>query len=391
MPLAPNVKVGDYVVKKQLGRGGMAVVWLAEGRGEKVAIKEPRLDGTPEEVQRNIRFVRHEGAVLSSISSDYVCKLYGVQEVENVPYLILEYLDGGSLREYAPMNSKELKAVLKQLLLGLSAVHSRGIIHRDVKPGNVMLKGRKVKLVDFGTAISYQQKALEVVVSPGGYTAPEQLEGLSLFSSDIWSIGATILYLYTRRHPCTFMKGYQCEGVASQSISVEPPRTGDERLDKFIEISLSPNFRTRFYDANEALAFLDGELPKDIAGLVLRIRTKLFIIKTSHVILGRTDNPKEDLKVEGNTIYIYDRLQYISRRHAEIAQFHGQWYVRDLGSTNGTAVLKESWVPISKRKGEPGPWHPLQDGDVIALGYEEAKGPYELVGVRLKTYVPYSR
>ncbi|MEM1890285.1 MAG: FHA domain-containing serine/threonine-protein kinase [Pyrobaculum sp.] len=384
MSLSPGVRLGDFVIKKMLGRGGMAIVWLAEGRGERVAVKEPILDTA--ERERNIKFLRHEGIILSKVKSDYVCKLYAMYETKEgkVPLLVLEYLDGGSLKEQAPITDvKKLKNVAYQILYGLSDIHSRGIIHRDIKPSNLMIGGGVVKLVDFGTAISHQEKALEVVISPGGYTAPEQLRGVSLFQSDIWSVGATLVYLYTGKHPCRYMKKYDCQNPApGVEISVEAPSTGDSTLDQFISIALSPNYRRRFFDANEAVAFLDGALPKG-EGLKLKIRTKLFMVKTSEIVVGRSDNPKDDLKIEGQMLYIYDPNQYISRRHLHVKEIQGQWYVRDLGSTNGTAIFRDKWVNIWRGKGVDGPWVKLEDGDIIAIGYDDKKGPYELIGVRL--------
>jgi len=391
--LFAGASLGDrYVVRRKLGEGGMSIVWLAEeSSGNWVAVKEPILQGvSQEEALRNIRFVEHEGRILSMISNPNVCGFYGAYRARygglNSVIIVIEYMDGGSLRDVPqPLSPGELRGVLRQILEGLAAVHSAGVIHRDIKPSNIMKRGGLIKLIDFGTALLRFESAREVVVSPGGYTAPEQLRGTSLFQSDIWSVGATVLYLATKKPPCQFIRGYDCSSSPRAPAALEPalPDLGDDLLNRFVAKALDPDYSRRFADAVEALMFLEGR-HVERRGLRLVIRGRTIAVPGGRVYIGRSDERKVDLVLEGEFLYIYDPDKYISRRHVEIAEIHGRWYVRDLGSTNRTAVYRGgSWFYVWRGKGVTSQWFELKDGDILALGYDDEKGPYILLTVRL--------
>ncbi|MCC6021193.1 MAG: FHA domain-containing serine/threonine-protein kinase [Thermoproteaceae archaeon] len=382
---------GRYVVRRRLGEGGMAIVWLVEDKsGRPYAVKEPIIKGVEErEALRNVRFVEHEGRMLSMISHPNVCSLYGQYKAKHGKLesviVVLEYMDGGSLRCLRePLSPGELKDVLLQILGGLAAVHGAGIIHRDIKPSNLMKKGGVVKLIDFGTSISRFQSAQEVVASPGGYTAPEQLRGLNLFQNDVWSVGATVLYLATKKHPCQFMRNYDCSASrAPGEVELKLPDLGDDLLNRFAAKALAPDYSQRFADAGEALAFLTGRVAER-RGLTLMIKARAVSVQGGTLYIGRTDKEEMDLKVEGELLYIYDPDKYISRRHLELAEIQGKWYMRDLGSTNKTAVYRGGkWHLVWRGRGATSRWFELNDGDVIALGYDEEKGAYILITVRL--------
>ncbi len=370
----------------------MSIVWLVEdSSGNSFAAKEPIVQGvSQEEAVRNIKFVEHEGRILSMISHTNVCGFYGAYRSKysglNSVMIVIEYMDGGSLRDIPqPLPPEELKDVLRQMLEGLAAVHSAGIIHRDIKPSNVMRSRGLVKLIDFGTALLRFESAREVVVSPGGYTAPEQLRGTSLFQSDIWSVGATVLYLATKKSPCQFMRGYDCSSSprAPGALELALPDLGSELLNRFVAKALNPDYSQRFADAVDALMFLEGR-HVERRGLRLIIKGKTIDVASGRIYIGRGDERKLDLVLEGEVLYIYDPERYISRRHVEIAEIHGRWYIRDLGSTNRTAIYRGgSWFYVWRGKGVTSQWFELKDGDILALGYDDKKGPYILVTVKL--------
>ena len=382
---------GRYVVRRRLGEGGMAVVWLVEDRsGRPYAVKEPIVKGVEEkEALRNVRFVEHEGRMLSMISHPNVCGFFGQYKarhggLESV-IVVLEYMDGGSLKNVeGPLSPKEVRDILLPVLEGLAAVHGAGIIHRDIKPSNLMRKGGVVKLIDFGTAVSRFQSAQEIVVSPGGYTAPEQLRGLNLFQNDVWSVGATVLYLAAKRHPCEFMRGYDCSASrAPERVEVKLPDLGDDLLNRFVAKALAPEYSQRFADAGEALAFLTGGAAER-RGLTLLVKARAVSVPGGTLYIGRTDDKEMDLKIEGEVLYIYDPDKYISRRHLELAEIQGRWYMRDLGSTNRSAVYRGGkWHLVWRGRGATSQWFELRSGDVIALGYSDDKGPYMQITVRL--------
>ncbi|MGC9171106.1 MAG: protein kinase domain-containing protein [Thermoproteus sp.] len=384
--------LGDkYVVKKLLGKGGMAIVWLAERKdGLKVAVKEPIISGEPEEkVRRNIQFVEHEGRILEMLNSPYICRLYDVKRGRvgaiSTILLFLEYLDGGSLRELRePVDSNKLRDIAIQIFEGLAEVHKAGVVHRDVKPSNIMRSGDAYKLVDFGTAVYHFEKATHIVVSPGGYTAPEQLtRGLSVPQADVWSAGATLVWAYTLKHPYKFIKGYEVDKIVGE-LQVNIPSTYDDLMDKFLARTLEPDYRKRFSDAVEALNFLKGVSTKEKVGLKIRIKGTSIYMTGGRLIVGRTEDKALDLKIEGERLYIYDPQKYISREHAEIAEIGGRWLIRDSGSTNRTAIYRDgNWKVLWKGRGKPSQWEELRDGDIIAFGYDDEKGAYITAKVEL--------
>jgi len=102
------------------------------------------------------------------------------------------------------------------------------------------------------------------------------------------------------------------------------------------------------------------------------------------VVIGRTDDPRDDLKVEDEALYIYDPEKYISRKHVEIVPSAGNWFIRDLGSINGTAIIRQGKAHlIWAGPQNPSPYFQLQSGDVIALAYDEKKGPYLTIAVNI--------
>ena len=131
------------------------------------------------------------------------------------------------------------------------------------------------------------------------------------------------------------------------------------------------------------MAFLTGEAVVR-RGLTLMVKARAVSVPGGTLYIGRTDEEEMDLKMEGELLYIYDPDKYISRRHLELAEIQGRWYIRDLGSTNKTAVYRDGrWHLVWRGRGATSRWFELRDGDVIALGYDEEKGPYILITVRL--------
>lgn len=378
VPLQVGRRVGNYTVVGYVDSGGMSLIWRArDARGEEVIIKEPRLD-----VAGSLRYIYHEGVVLGRIRHRNVIELKDfIHDSAGVYYLVLEYAEGGSLAGLAGrLGAKEVRRLLLELLRGLAAAHYHGVIHRDLKPKNVLLRRGVVKVSDFGTSLHYRQRALDIVISPGGYTAPEQIRGLSLYQSDVWSAGATALYLLTGVQPCNFIRGYDC-GNPSKSAYLQPmtPTTGRYDLDVFIATALQANYVYRFYDALEAYQFLKTGKPlvrPDV--LHVRIRTLVVKVERGEFYIGGTAIREMDLKIEGDTIFIYDPRGVIAPRHVHFYLFSDGWYVRDLGTYGGTALLRDGvWSHLV-----PWKWTKLSYGDILALGFDQS-GPYELVGIGL--------
>lgn len=386
-----------------MAEGGMSYVWLAEGPEGPVVIKEPKLED-PNIRRYSVAKLRHEFKVLKMLREvEGAIKAIDGFEVtwiqrgerreefaENPPIVVLEYIDGVTLdRAKVPMKEREVRDVVVRVLKTLSQVHALNVVHRDLKPQNLMQdRARVVKIIDFGTSAHLYDRATEYVMSPGGYTAPEQLVGHAFPQSDIWSVAAIALYLLTGKHPCNFMQGYPCNpqfNVAYRPAIVVKGLDLSDQMFQFLYRGLQPSYALRPASAAEALAILEGgvvsQVEQGAISLVVKGRT---VTLHQTTVVGRTNDPKMDLKLEGDILYIYDPNRYISSRHIELVKRHDGWYVRDLGSLNGTAIVRNNTlITLWKNYGKPSNLLKLENGDVISLAYREDKGHYVAITVRI--------
>ncbi|MEM4570707.1 MAG: serine/threonine-protein kinase, partial [Desulfurococcaceae archaeon] len=191
--------VGKYEILKVLGEGGMGIVWLARDLSESkiVAIKAPKITGTPLRDEINIKRVIIEATILRNLDHPNIVKFIDYFVEGQKPYLVMEYVEGDHLEKYADLVSGDEKSLIefaKKLTDAVDHMHERNVVHRDIKPKNIYVTPTTpwdIKLLDFGTAKYFhsQLERGEAIFSPGGYTAPEQLKFMYSPQSDIWSIG----------------------------------------------------------------------------------------------------------------------------------------------------------------------------------------------------------
>ncbi|PPK67475.1 serine/threonine-protein kinase [Actinokineospora auranticolor] len=203
----PRVVAGRYAILNELGRGGMGVVWLAEDRmiGRHVAIKELHLpDGVPHS-ERAIfeERVLREARTAGRLNDPAVVTVYDVVQETGATYIVMELIQAPTLsdviRERGPLPADLVAKVAEQLLSALDAAHQAGVVHRDVKPSNIMLAANgRVKLTDFGIAQSLDDPRLTasgMLIGSPTYLAPERLRGEEAgASSDLWALGAVLFY-----------------------------------------------------------------------------------------------------------------------------------------------------------------------------------------------------
>ncbi|WP_433416355.1 serine/threonine-protein kinase [Microtetraspora malaysiensis] len=196
-----------YELITMLGRGTMGTVWRAFDRtlGRDVAVKEIRQDpslGAEQRRELRERMIR-EGRAAARISHPSVATVYDAIEIDGSPWIIMELVEGRSLEQViedeGPLPPRLVAEVGYELLDALRAAHAQGILHRDVKPSNVLITDTgRVVLTDFGIAKSEGDSALTrtgMVIGSPGYTSPERARGDHAGpESDLWSLGATLYF-----------------------------------------------------------------------------------------------------------------------------------------------------------------------------------------------------
>ncbi len=208
--------LGHYEIVEELGRGGMGVVYkgFESALGRYVAIKElsPSLAHDPNLVERFLR----EARSMAVLNDPHIIQVYfiGTDEATGQPFFAMEFVEGdslsGLLKRDGKLSVENALKVIHQTALGLATAHDKGVIHRDIKPGNLMLTPRgNVKIADFGIALATQDFSQKLTstgefVGTPGYLSPEICIGKTVDQrSDIFSLGVVLFEMMTGRVPFT--------------------------------------------------------------------------------------------------------------------------------------------------------------------------------------------
>ncbi|XP_062154872.1 serine/threonine-protein kinase ATG1a isoform X3 [Alnus glutinosa] len=202
--------IGDYILGPRIGSGSFAVVWRSRHRhsGVEVAVKEINRKQLNPKVSENLL---KEISILSTINNPNIIRLFEAIETEDRIYLVLEYCDGGDLADYIHRHSKVSETVarhfMKQLAAGLQILQEKHLIHRDLKPQNLLLSTREgtplLKIGDFGFARSLMPQGLaDTLCGSPLYMAPEIIQNQKYDAkADLWSVGAILFQLVTGKPP----------------------------------------------------------------------------------------------------------------------------------------------------------------------------------------------
>ena len=201
-------KVGPYRVVEKVGEGGMGVVYLArDAQGREVALKVlgPAVVGDPSARARLSREVE----TMRRVRSPFVAEILDADVDGRAPYIVTRFVPGRTLdeavRQDGPLHGVALQRFATGLARALAEIHAAGVVHRDLKPGNVMLSGGDPVVIDFGIAhIADATKLTQtgIVMGTPGYLAPEVIQGEpSSSASDVHSWGATVAFAATGQAP----------------------------------------------------------------------------------------------------------------------------------------------------------------------------------------------
>ncbi len=283
---AAGLFAGRYRILRTLGQGGMGVVYQAEDVRLKrfVALKflSSAIAARP---QARSRFLR-EAQAAASLDDPHVCTLYEAGEEGGRAYIAMAFIDGPTLkeriaRERLPID--DTLSIARDIASGLAAAHARGVVHRDIKPGNVLLAGpRLAKITDFGLArIEGATRSTATAGAAGtpAYMSPEQAQGLPTdHRTDIWSLGCVIYEMLTGRSPFATSSGQVdvfaiVHGHAPGVTAFRPdvPAT----LAAVVDRCLRTDLRARYQSASDVLADLERVSAGDTPAAVRAVREEL--------------------------------------------------------------------------------------------------------------------
>ena len=302
-----NIICNRYNILDHLGTGGMATVWLGYDTilDRQVAIKTFKIDANDEDAVK--RFNREAKAV-TSLSHPNIVSIYDVENEGEFYYLILEYVEGMTLKDYMIKNPRipieTIVHIAKQISAGLSHAHQNGIIHRDIKPQNILMKeDLTCKITDFGIARAYGDTTLTQTNQMLGtvyYLSPEQARGnVATAQSDIYSLGILIFEMITGQIP---FKGESAVAIALKHLQEELPE-----IDKYRE-----------------------NVPQSVKNIVLQatmknpneryISSKELVEDLTTVLNPERlfENKYTGFKIPSQSVQNYNQTQYIDRHSNEI-------------------------------------------------------------------------
>lgn len=274
--LTAGLSVGSYELVEVIGRTGMSEVWRAiDRRGNMVALKtiSPQAGEDP---QLRARFLR-EGGEHQLLKHASIVPILDFFEQDGDFYLAMQYISGGSLEDrmerngWQPLPIPEALKIARQILPALDYAHQRLIIHRDVKPSNILLEGDRAYLSDFGIALAVGRPRLTTfaqILGTRSYMSPEQIQTPLAIThlTDVYSFGCMLYEMLTGRQPHSQVDDSEEDQYAMLAKRVhEPPVAPRQwnpeiptRLERIVLTALSPNPKDRFAGCGSFARALEG-------------------------------------------------------------------------------------------------------------------------------------
>ncbi|HEM6253271.1 TPA: Stk1 family PASTA domain-containing Ser/Thr kinase [Streptococcus suis] len=271
-----KIFAGRYRIVRQIGRGGMADVYLARDLildGEEVAVKVLRTNYQTDQIA--IQRFQREARAMAELDHPNIVRISDIGEEDGQQYLAMEYVNGLDLKRYikenAPLSNDVAVRIMGQILLAMRMAHTRGIVHRDLKPQNVLLTSNGVaKVTDFGIAVAFAETSLTQTNSMLGsvhYLSPEQARGSkATIQSDIYAMGIILFEMLTGRIP---YDGDSAVTIALQHFQKPLPSVREENanvpqaLENVVLKATAKKLNERYKSVAEMYADLASALSMD--------------------------------------------------------------------------------------------------------------------------------
>ncbi len=318
--------IDKYKLIEIKGSGTFGTVWLAEDTwiGKKVAIKIPH--NQKEEFTTLIA----EPKLLASLDHPNIVQILTVDKAENIFFMVMEYVDGKNLAQLiqeTTLTYKEAVDIITQILLALQYAHEKNVIHRDLKPGNILLTSdRKAKITDFGTAMIQSGKNGAGIGGTIYYMAKEQVLGHPIPASDVYSVGVILYEMVTGKLP---FSDEVPMAVLNKILKDDPPapHTYNSLLPKELEAvimkALQKEISKRYQSAAEMKADLDKIAPAALANPITVGSTTQDLLTHTLVQEAAKKAPKEtgDINTLRYQGYHYKLVRTLGTRGKEEGNF----------------------------------------------------------------------
>lgn len=333
----------DFVIQKTIGRGGMGTVYL----GQQISLERPVaikvLKPEAASLERFIKRFSSEAKIAAQINHHNVIQIYFVGRKKDIFFIAMEYVQGKSVRqminEKGPFSERSALEIILQASQGLQKAHQMNILHRDIKPDNLIIDPNgEVKIADFGLAMNLAESGVgmvpEKVVGSPHYISPEQATRDEIsFASDIYSLGATLYHMVTGSPPFT---GNSTASIIAKHVTDYPrsPRELNPKLSKplcqMIRKMMAKRPEDRFQEIREIIPRLkilrDGKARHvetngdhwftEEKNDAVRLKEVMTIMEINNVIRQERDMDELLLRIvheiclaakaERGTLYIYD-------------------------------------------------------------------------------------
>jgi len=345
-----------YQILKLWKKTGISIIYLAEEIDTKniVIIKQPN---TVSHVKIKYEKLKNEANILSKLNHPNIVQYIDSWEGEDyIYYLVLKFVEGENMHNLfknSPPPLINTREYILNLLDILSYLHKKNIIHKDIKPENLIISDG-ITLIDFGAAtISPQNNFIKnIKIGTPGYQCPEITKGSVDFTCDIYSVGATLYFLLTGKRPNFLTRELQLTQLNNEYVKIINKAMNNEKKD-------------RYSNTQEMKDDILNKFPKTFRPFLFH-DDKIFVINKKLMKIGRS---------EFADIKITDSNKYVSPFHADIfIDNENSVWIQDI-SKNGIYIYENYYYKkIVKRI--------LKDEDLIVLCYNPIKGPYKRISFR---------